>query len=282
MALLLVWVGLVLTDRTAVEQGVVGDAIGRDLVRLADLAALRGSEADGPTASMPVMVTQDGGPGWLTAQAEAAVERDPVFERGDPHLLQVEVVEFRGVFGVRCQLWRQGWSLRAPQPLWVTPAPWVVWLSVLAGVAVAVVGRRLVAGLWVAALLVQWLLTALPWPADVPRVSWSATVEQGPLAHAVTELARALPEASGAFGAGVITLCVLLMIFDHRRAAEGSTSLLAGAAAVLALAVWIEGATRAGLVPWLLTAGGAVSALGLSGLWWGAWRRAGETTESPS
>ncbi|MEX1362332.1 MAG: hypothetical protein AB1Z98_04355, partial [Nannocystaceae bacterium] len=134
LAMLLAMVGLLATDLDAVDEGVLRGAIGRDLVRIADLASLRGGPGPADSAlSMPVDVIPEGGPGWLGRAAEAAVDADPIFTRGEPHLLRVELVEHDRTYGVRSQLWRQGWSLRAPEPLWVTPAPWVALMSLLAG-----------------------------------------------------------------------------------------------------------------------------------------------------
>ncbi len=275
LALLVALVGLLLTDWSAVDRGALRSALGRDLVRITDLANLRpaGATAD-PRASMPVSVVQEGGPLWIAAEAEAAVDADPIFERGEPHLLRIEVVEAARTYGVRGQLWRQGWSLRAPEPLWISPAPWIVLLSALCGAGWAALRRRVGGGLMVAGLLAQGLMVALPWPAGFVRPTLQQTWQQGPLGHWVVELARTLPDVSVSVGAGVITLCALLMLFDHRRSSERGGSLLAsGLVGVLGVALWVEASMRAGLWPWLSQPAGWAALLGALGLWWWAVRR---------
>lgn len=275
LAVLLALAGLFVTDLAAVDEGVMRGAIGRDLVRVAELASLRGTEdSAAATATMPVSVVPEGGPGWLGAAAEAAVEADPIFTRGEPHLLRVELVEHARCYGVRSQLWRQGWSLRAPDPLWVTPAPWTVLLALLAGAGWAGLRRGLAGGLVAAGLLAQGLVMALPWPPGFARPSLQQTWQEGPLGHAVVELARALPDASVALGAGVVTLCTVLMIFDHRRSPQtGGGFVLAGMLGVLGALVWLEAGLRAGLGPWLMQPGGILAMAGSLVLWWWAWRR---------
>ncbi|MCA9655767.1 MAG: hypothetical protein H6712_08235 [Myxococcales bacterium] len=275
LALLLALAGLLATDLDAVDEGMMRGAIGRDLVRIADLASLRGTEGSaGPTATMPVTVIPEGGPGWLGAAAEAAVEADPVFTSGEPHLLRVDLVEHARCYGVRSQLWRQGWSLRAPDPLWVTPAPWVALLSLLAGAGWAGLRRRLAGGLALAGVLAQLLVLALPWPPGFARPSLQDRWHDGPLGHAVVELARALPDASVAIGAGVVTLCLVLMIFDHRRSSEaGGGVVAAGMLGVLGALAWLEAALRVGLVPWVAQPAGWLALVGAAGLWAWAGRR---------
>jgi hypothetical protein len=271
LAVLLSLVGLWITDGVAVARGVLRSAVARDLERVAGLAGL-----DGPAdarATLPVTVVQEGGPTWITEEAEAAVDADPVFTRGEPHLLRVEVIEHEGTFGVRSQLWRQGWSLRAPEPLWIRPAPWVVLASVLAGAAWAWRRRSPVGGVLLAGLVAQLLLLVRPWPAGFVRPSLQATWSEGPLGHGVVALARALPDSSVALGAGVVTLCALLMIFDHRRSSDRGGGLVArGMLGVLGLLALVEASLRAGLVPWAWQAGGVLALGGAAALWWWAWR----------
>lgn len=275
LALLLALAGLFATDASGVDQGVVRSALGRDLVRIAELASLRPPQGSAPgRASMPVTVTQDGGPTWITEQAQAAIAEDPVFTRGEPHLLRIEVVQHARTYGVRGQLWRQGWSLRAPEPLWVSPAPWVVLLSALAGAGWALLRGRLGGGGMIAGLCAQGLMLALPWPATFVRPSLEQTWRDGPLGHTVLELARGLPESSVALGAGLITLCMLLMLFDHRRSPGRGGGLVAvGLMGVLGGLLWLEASLRAGLGPWLGQPGGVLAAIGTGGLWAWAWAR---------
>lgn len=271
LAVLLSLVGLLATEGEAVARGVVRAALLRDLDRLAALAGI--DRRTDPRATLPVTVVQEGGPTWISAEAEAAVEADPVFVHGEPHLLRVEVIEHEGTFGVRSQLWRQGWSLRAPDPLWVRPAPWIVLAALLAGAGWAWRRRSATGGLVLAGLVAQVLLLVRPWPADVPRASLQATWREGPLGHGVVALARALPDASVAIGAGIVTLCAVLMIFDHRRSPEEGGGLVArGMLAVLGLLALAEASLRAGLVPWVSQPPGMLALAGAAGAWWWAWR----------
>lgn len=271
LAGLLALVGLVVTDAEAVERAVVRSAVARDLDRIAVLAGL-----DGPVdarATLPVTVIQEGGPTWIAEEAEAAVDADPVFERGEPHLLRVEVIEHEGTYGVRGQLWRQGWSLRAPEPLWVEPAPWLVLVAALAGAAWVWRRRSVVGGLVLGGVVAQVLLLVRPWPAGFVRPSLSATWREGPLGHGVVAAARALPDASVAIGAGVVTLCAVLMLFDHRRSPDAGGGLVArGMLGVLGLVALAEASLRAGLLPWAGQLGGGLALCGVAGLWWWAWR----------
>jgi hypothetical protein len=272
LAVLVALVGLWLTDEGAVERGVLRSAVARDLERVAELAGLDAAPVD-PRTTLPVMVVQEGGPTWITAEAEAAVDADPVFTRGEPHLLRVEVIEHAGTFGVRSQLWRQGWSLRAPEPLWIQPAPWIVLASLLAGAAWAWRRRSVLGGLVLAGLVAQLLLLVRPWPPELVRPSLLATWREGPLGHGVVALARALPDSSVALGAGVVTLCAVLMIFDHRRSSERGGGLVArGMLGVVGLLALVEASLRAGLVPWAGQPGGMLALGGAAALWWWAWR----------
>jgi len=273
-AVLLSLVGLFITDPVAVARGVLRAMVARDLDRVAELAGLD-VPADART-TMPVTVVQEGGPTWITEEAEAAVDADPVFTRGEPHLLRVEVIEHEGTFGVRSQLWRQGWSLRAPEPLWARPAPWIVLAALWAGAAWAWRRRSPVGGLVLAGLVAQLLLLVHPWPTGFVRPSLQATWQDGPLGHGVVALARALPDASVAIGAGVMTLCAVLMIFDHRRSSEQGGGVVArGLLGVLGLLALVEASLRAGVVPFAGQLGGALALGGAAALWWWAWRVAG-------
>lgn len=278
LAVLLCLVGLGVTDTEAVQRGVLRAVVAQDLQRIAVLAGLDGPPA--ARATLPVTVVQEGGPTWIVEEAEAAVEADPVFTRGEPHLLRIEVIEHQGTYGVRGQLWRQGWSLRAPAPLWAQPAPWIVLVSLLAGAAWAWRRRSVVGGLVLAGVVAQLLLRVRAWPPGLVRPSQPAAWREGPLGHGVVELARALPDAAVAIGAGVVTLCAVLMIFDHRRSSDAGGGLVAaGMLGMLGLLALAEASLRAGLVPWSQQPGGVMALGGAAGLWWWAWR-AGAPRES--
>lgn len=274
LAVLVALLGLWATDGVAVERGVVRSAVARDLDRIAVLAGLVPAAGADARTVMPVTVVQEGGPTWIVDEAEAAVASDPVFTRGEPHLLRIEVIEQGGTYGVRGQLWRQGWSLRAPEPLWVQPAPWIVLVSALAGAAWAWRRRgRFAQGVGLAGLVAQLLLWARPWPSGFVRPSLGETWREGPLGHAVLEVARGLPDVSVALGAGVVTLCAVLMVFDHRRSpGRGGGLVVMGTLAMLGLVAFIEASLRAGMVPWLTQPAGAVALAGAAGLWWWAWK----------
>ncbi len=272
LAMLLALAGLFGTVHADVARGVVRDAVARDLGRITALANLRTPTGRGsPTATMPVMVVQEGGPLWISEQAEAAVEADPIFVRGEPHLLRIEVVENAGTYGIRGQLWRQGWSLRAPQPLWVGPAPWVVWFAALAGAGWAAYQRRVFGGLVVSGVTAQLLTLGLPWAPGFVRPTLVQRWSEGPLGDALVTWSRALPDASVAIGAGVVTLCAVLMVFDHRRSpGEGGGTVAAGLLGVFGLLAWIEASLRSGLWPWLHQPAGVTALVGVVGVWWWA------------
>ena len=275
LALLLALVGLLATDWSAVDRGTLRSALGRDLQRITALASLQpAAGAEQARASMPVRVAQEGGPLWVTDAAQAAIADDPIFVEGDPHLLRIEVVQQGRTYGVRGQLWRQGWSLRAPEPLWVTAAPWIVLLSALAGAGWASLRRAVGGGMMLAGLVAQGLLMALPWPGGFARPSLEQAWREGPLGDAVIALARGLPDVSVALGAGVITLCILLMLFDHRRSpGQGGGLVFAGLLGVIGGVLWLEASLRAGLGSWVQQPAGLVAVAGALGLWGWAWRR---------
>jgi hypothetical protein len=275
LAVLVALLGLAITDTVGVERGVLRSTVARDLDRVAELAGLRGAAGADEHPVMPVTVVQEGGPTWIVEEAEAAIAVDPVFTLGEPHLLRIEVIEHAGTYGVRSQLWRQGWSLRAPEALWAQPAPWIVLAAALAGAAWA--GRRrrgLAGGMALAGLVAQLLLLARPWPPGSVRPSLPDAWLEGPLGHGVVTLARGLPDGSVALGAGVLTLCAVLMVFDHRRSpGQGGGLVVAGLVGVLGLVALIEASLRAGLGPWAGQLAGMLALTGTAGLWWWAWRR---------
>lgn len=274
-------VGLAITDAEAVARGLVRGAVAHDLGRIRALAGLDASP-DGRT-TLPVTVLQEGGPTWITEEAEAAVDADPVLVRGEPHLLRVEVLEPEGWLGIRSQLWRQGWSLRAPDPLWLEPAPWVVLASLLAGAAWVWTRRSPAGGLLLGGLVAQALSWARPWPAGLVRPSLQATWRDGPLGHATQALAQALPDAAVAIGAGVITLCAVLAVFDHRRSPEtGGAAVAWGMLGVLGALALVEASLRAGLVPWATQPGGALALASAVALWGWGWARARPRREPAS
>lgn len=272
----LVCLALVLLGVVAVsDQAVAGKALHRALALAADdvatLSGLSADDGDGlaPPGGLPVEVVVDGDVDWLQAQAEAVATDHPAFSPGQgPHQLRFEYVQDGRTWAVRGQLWRKGWSLRPPEPAVARIFPWVV---VLAGALGAVLWFRrlpLAIAAAVSAIAAQAGLSAMPWPEALVRPTWSEAIANGPLGRAVTGWARALPEQSVAVGAGVIALCVVLMVFDHRRSRDrGGWALLTGLVTVVCAVVWIEAALRGEVLAWASTGLGALGAAGLVGLW---------------
>jgi hypothetical protein len=126
------------------------------------------------------------------------------------------------------------------------------------------------------------LLRVRPWPPGLERPSLQEAWADGPLGHGVVALARGLPDASVAIGAGVVTLCAVLMVFDHRRSPdEGGVMVARGMLGVLGLLACVEGSLRAGAVPWASQAGGALALAAAAGSWWWAWRARGGAGRAP-
>ena len=238
---------------------------------VAQLVALAGLEpSDDPRSQLPVRVNQEGGPLWVRGAVEDAVGSDPAVRLSDDGLgiVRVEVVADDTHLAMRGSLFRQGWNLRSEQPLRMRVLPWIPMLALAVGLGVMALTRRMGVGLAVAGASAQLLDWLVAWPEAFVAVPWSAQVRDGPLGAGVIELALALPDAGVAVGAGVVTLCMVLVAFDHRRSSgKGGALLAAGLAGVLGLVVWLEAAARCGMAGWIGTAAGAASILAMALAW---------------
>jgi hypothetical protein len=201
---------------------------------------------------------------------EQAVDAHRGFELRDDGIgiVRVEVVADDTHAALRGSLFRQGWNLRSEHPLRVRVVPWIPMLALALGLAVAVVSRRIGVGLAAAGASAQALDVLVAWPEAFVAVPWTDQLRDGPLGSAVIDLAVGLPDTAVAIGAGVITLCMVLVAFDHRRSSgKGGVLLAAGLFGVLGLLVWLEAATRCGFGAWIGTAAGATSILAMALAW---------------
>jgi len=235
------------------------------------LARLAGLEpSDDARSRLPVRVNQEGGPLWVAPAVEAAVDEHQGFERVTDGLgiIRVEVVADDTHVAMRGGLFRQGWNLRAEHPLRVRAVPWIPMLALALGLGAMRFFGRMGVGFAVAGVAAQLLDAAVAWPDAFVAVPWQAAVRDGPVGSAVTALALALPDAAVAVGAGVVTLCLVLVVFDHRRSSgKGGTMLAAGMLGVLGMLVWVEAAARCGMGAWIGTAVGAASILAMALAW---------------
>ncbi len=231
--LALAWLGGQAT-RAAALSGLAG----RSLADLALLAGLRDDQGqllrDEPFA---VEVVQDGGSLWIAPAIEVAVDDSPWFATGNsPHLLRVEVVEDSRALALQLHLWRGGWELRSPEPLRVRTTPWIIVVAGLLGAVTAVVVRRASLGLALAGALAQFLLAMFTPTRELfaPQTTW---VEwgTGPLFGRVLPWVEALTAFELAIAAGLVTLCLVLVGFDHRRSKASADGLNLTSAGVLAL-----------------------------------------------
>ncbi len=238
--------------------------------QLVRLAALESEEGTDPRRKLPVRVNQEGGPLWVSSAVEAAVAEQPSLILSDDGIgiVRVEVLSDDTHLALRGGLYRQGWNLRSEHPLQVRVKPWVPMLSLALGLLVMTLSRRMGVGFAVAGVAAEVIDAALDWPAGFLAIPWQAQVRDGPVGSAVIDLALGLPESAVAVGAGVVTLCTVLVAFDHRRSSgKGGAMMAAGLLGVLGLLVWAEAAARCGMGPWIGTAAGAASSLAMALAW---------------
>lgn len=243
----------------------------RELGTLAGLRDSRGRmSVEHP---LPVTVVQEGGPLWLSSALAEAARHDPVFDPVDgPHVLQAEVVGASHLLAVRLELTRQGWSLQMPQPIRIRMSPWIVVLAGVLGALSLRWLRRIGPALLLAGGLGQALLAAAelwqPFPAPLRPRGVLEAMKDGLAAELARGWADALPDTAAALGAGIVALCLVLMVFDHRRSRGRSPTLLlhatAGIVGTLAL---LEAALRTGADGAVSTLPGLVSVTCLIGLW---------------
>lgn len=242
----------------------------RVVEQIVHLAALESEEGGDPRSRLPVSVNQEGGPLWVTAATEAAVETQPSLVLDDDGVgtVRMEVISDDRHLALRGGLYRQGWNLRSEHPLQVRVTPWVPMLGLALGLLAMMLSRRMGVGFAVAGVTAQLIDAALGWPAEFLAVPWQSQVRDGPVGSAVIDLALGLPDSGVAIGAGVVTLCTVLVAFDHRRSSgKGGTLMAAGLLGVLGILVWIEAAARCGMGPWIGTAAGAASILAMALAW---------------
>ncbi len=240
------------------------------VAQLVRLAGLSSGAREASTPALGVHVNQEGGPMWVTPAIEAAVEGQPALElRPDGvAVVRVEVLADATHLALRSSLYRQGWNLRGEAPLRQRVVPWIPMIALLLGLAAWRVSRRVGIGLVVAGCAGQLLDRAVAWPEAFVSVPWSTQLCDGPLGHAVIALAVGLPDAAVAMGAGVVTLCVILVGFDHKRSSgQGGALLAAGVLGAAGFVAWIEAAARCGLGAWIGTAVGAASILAMALAW---------------
>ncbi len=238
--------------------------------RLAELGGL--TERGGRVTARPlaVAVNQEGGPLWVqSAVTDAATTHAAyVVSAPAPNLIRVEVIADETHVAMLGGLYRQGWNLRNERPLRVRILPWIPILALAGGLWVFAWTRRSGWGLAVAGVAAQGFAAMVAWPPDVPTVSWTDAVRDGPLGASIIELAARLPDASVAVGAGIVTLCGVLIAFDHRRSSgRGGVLLAAGLLGATGLLVWLEAAARCGFLGWMTTAAGIVAVLAMALAW---------------
>lgn len=253
------------------EAAVVGtgpERADRMVDQLTQLAGLGPSE--NARSKLPVGVTQDGGPAWVTEAVQGAVERHPSLELSDNGLglVRVEVVEDGTSIALRGGLYRQGWNLRSEHPLRMRGTPWIPMLALAVGLGVMAYSRRMGLGFAVSGVAAQLLDRIVGWPDAFVAVPWTAQLRDGPLGRSVVDLALAVPDSGVAIGAGVVTLCTILVAFDHRRSSgKGGAMFAASMAGVLGVILWAEAAARCGVTGWIGTGVGAASILAMALAW---------------
>ena len=222
---------------------------------------------------LPVTLVQEGGPMWLSPALADAARHDPAFDPVDgPHVLQAEVVGTKGRLAARLELTRQGWSLQMPQPIRVRISPWILALTGVLGALSLRWLRRIGPALLVAGGLGQAVLAAVehwqPFPAPLRPQGPLEAMQDGVAAQLARVFADALPDTAPALGAGVVALCVVLIVFDHRRSRARSPALLLHATAgIVGTLAFLEVALRTGADGAVCTLWGVVSSACLIGLW---------------
>jgi len=239
------------------------EALVEQMVRLAGL------ESDA-RARIPVRVNQEGGPLWVGEAVTRAVEEHPAVRLAEDGLgiVRVEVVADPTHVAMRGGLFRQGWNLRSEHPLCMRCVPWAMMVALGLGLGAMVVTRRMGLGLAVAGVAAQLIERLVSWPEGFVAIPWSDQVKDGPLGRAVVDLALALPEGGVALGAGIVTLCAVLMVFDHRRSSgRGGAMLAATVIGIAGVLMWAEAAARCGVGAWIGSPAGAASILSMALAW---------------
>lgn len=250
-------------DVDAVAPRLAAQMFATELGALDRLAGVRGD--DGAARGQPVSVRLEvTGPPWVQEAARQAVAEDPTYTLGDgPHRLIGEFAIDGRAAAARWSLERRGWALHAPSPTTRRIMPALAMVPLCLG---ALAYRRWRRAAWIVpavAATAALLSFAWPWPSGSPPPSVGAQLEASPWLAPIVGFARSMEQTGVALAAGVITLCLVLAWFDHRRSRErGSPA--AGVAVVLGAAVWGEAAGRLSVWPWLGTAAGLLAVVGLA------------------
>lgn len=241
-----------------------------ELRTLAYLAGLRTQEG-APLVETPLRATvvQEGGPLWVSDVLARELVADDVFEPTDgPHVVRVEVVHHGAAWALRLALFRQGWDLRTPVGGRFQIAPWVFVGGALSGALAAARVRRIGVGLLVAGVVAQLGAASLRWPEVLPRWSAMEAIGHGLLARWVVELAVRLSDHAVPIGIGIVVLCLLLVVFDHRRSPRrGGLLVASGVAGLLGGLAALEAAVHTGITGWATTSLGATALVGTLGFW---------------
>lgn len=250
------------------------------LRELGVLAGLRDEHglvvADRP---LRVSVVQEGGPLWLHETLADVARRDEAFEPGDgPHVLEAETLPGPDTLAVRVGLLRRGWSLQLPRPMRVRVSPWVGIVGAVLGALSLRWVRRLGPALLLAGIAAQVLCMIVesvrPFGSALAPRRWTEAVSDGIGARWLQAWAETLPDISTSVGAGIVALCVALMLFDHRRSPHRSPAwLLSSLVGLLGAIAWLEASLRTGLDGAVMTMAGTFSLLCTTGVWVAfAWR----------
>jgi len=238
-----------------------------ELFELAYLAGVRNRQGE-LGQPLPIEIIQEGGPLWLNPVIEETVSDDPAWAPGKGgSLLRFEVVSEASRYAVKTSLYRHGWSLQMPTPFRLHLAAWVGLLSAALGGVVAAAVGRMSFGCVTAGILAQVFVWLPAWPEPPGRPGWNAW-GRGPLGMAVQQWAVRLSDQAVALAAGLVTLCAILIAFDHRRSpGRGGALIGAGLAMLLGTLAWLEGALRSGLIGFATSPEGTVACLSLFGGW---------------
>lgn len=260
----------------ATSEAALAELAGRSLDELALLAGLRDDQGELLRAEpFAVEVVQDGGSLWITPAIERAVDESAWFATGNsPHLLRVEVVEDPRALALQLHLWRAGWELRSPEPLRVRTTPWMIVIAGLIGAATTLLFRRASVGLALAGVLAQLLLATVIPPRDLfaPQRLW-AEWEQGPLFGRLLPWIDTMTPLHLTIAVTLISACLILVGFDHRRSkssADGSSLASVSVLAVLGtlgLLGLIEAVFRSGFAASLSQAAGLLALAGVVLAW---------------
>lgn len=255
IAMLVTATALPLGQEPALERAAAAAA----RAELTELAWLAGLAREDRSEAIEVELRFDG-EAWGRDVIAEAIADDAVFRIGHgPHALVAQFLDAGNALAVQIGLERRGWSVRPPQPTRRRVMPIAAAVAAALGLWAWLRRRSAALGWWSAAVVVQAIAAAWPWPPGFPRPSVADDVWHGPVLAAARSLAHDMRELEVAIAGGVIALCVVLVAFDHRRSrSRGLGPALRGLAAVVGALVYIEGAARVGLAPWAVTSAGMI------------------------